>query len=47
MKMSDKNEVRIIREGGQYHVFLGTTDVWIGRRQLERLNDEVRKQLTE
>lgn len=25
MKMSDKNEVRIIREGGQYHVFLGTT----------------------
>lgn len=46
--MSEKNEVRIISEGGQYHVFLGTTDVWIiSRRQLERLNDEVRKQLAE
>lgn len=45
--MSDKNEVRIIREGGQYHVFLGTDDVWLSRRQLERLNDEVRKQLAE
>lgn len=46
--MSEKNDVRIIREGGQYHVFLGTTDVWIiGRRQLERLHDEVRKQLAE
>ena len=47
MKMSEKNDVRIIREGGQYHVFLGTTDVWIGRSQLERLHDEVRKQLDE
>lgn len=43
--MSDKNEVRIISEGGQYHVFLGTADVWLSRRQLERLHDEVRKQL--
>ena len=47
MKMSEKNDVRIIREGGQYHVFLGTTDVWIGRMQLERLHEEVRKQLAE
>ena len=47
MKMSDKNEVRIIREGGQHHVFLGTTDVWLSRMQLERLHDEVRKQLAE
>lgn len=47
MKMSDKNDVRIIREGGQYHVFLGTADVWLSRRQLERLHDEVRKQLAE
>lgn len=45
--MSDKNDVRIIREGGQYHVFLGTSDVWLSRRQLERLNDEVRKQFAE
>ena len=47
MKMSEKNDVRIIREGGQYHVFLGTSDVWLSRRQLERLNEEVRKQLAE
>lgn len=45
--MSEKNDVRIIREGGQYHVFLGSTDVWLSRRQLERLHDEVRKQLAE
>ena len=45
--MSDKNDVRIIREGCQYHVFLGSTDVWLSRRQLERLHDEVRKQLAE
>lgn len=45
--MSDKNDVRIIREGGQYHVFLGSTDVWLSRRQLERLHDEVSKQLAE
>lgn len=46
--MSEKNDVRIIREGGQYHVFLGTIDVLvINRRQLERLHDEVRKQLYE
>lgn len=45
MKMSEKNEVQIIREGGQYHVFLGTADVWLSRRQLESLHDEVRKQL--
>ena len=45
--MSEKNEVRIIRDGGQYHVFLDTADVWISRRQLERLHDEVRKQLAE
>lgn len=46
--MSDKNDVRIISDGGQYHVFLGTTDVLvINRRQLERLHDEVRKQLAE
>lgn len=45
--MSDKNDVRIIREGGQYHVFLGSTDVWLSRMQLERLHDEVRKQLAE
>ena len=47
MKISEKNDVRIIREGGQYHVFLGTADVWLSRRQLERLHDEVRKQLAE
>lgn len=47
MKMSEKNEVRIIREGDQYHVFLGTADVWLSRWQLERLHDEVRKQLAE
>ena len=47
MKMSEKNDVRIIREGGQYHVFLGTSDVWLSRRQLERLHDEVSKQLAE
>lgn len=45
--MSEKNDVRIIREGDQYHVFIGTTDVWLSRRQLERLHDEVRKQLAE
>lgn len=46
--MSEKNDVRIIRDGGQYHVFLGTADVWIiSRRQLERLHEEVRKQLSE
>lgn len=45
--MSEKNDVRIIRDGGQYHVFLGTNDVWLSRRQLERLHDEVRKQLAE
>lgn len=45
--MSEKNDVRIIREGGQYHVFLGTSDVWLSQRQLERLHDEVRKQLAE
>lgn len=45
--MSEKNDVRIISEGGQYHVFLGSTDVWLIRRQLERLHDEVRKQLAE
>ena len=47
MKMSEKNDVRIIREGGQYHVYLGTADVWLSRMQLERLHDEVRKQLSE
>ena len=45
--MSDKNDVRIISEGGQDHVFLGSTDVWLSRRQLERLHEEVRKQLAE
>ena len=45
--MSEKNDVRIISEGGQYHVFLGSTDVWLSRRQLESLHDEVRKQLAE
>ena len=47
MKMSEKNDVRIIREGGQYHVFLGTADVLVSRWQLERLHEEVRKQLAE
>ena len=47
MKMSEKNDVRIISECGQYHVFLGTTDVWLSRGQLERLHEEVRKQLAE
>ena len=47
MKMSEKNDVRIIREGGQYHVFLGTADVWLSLRQLESLHEEVRKQLAE
>ena len=47
MKMSEKNDVRIIREGGQYHVFLGTADVWLSRKQLESLHEEVRKQLAE
>ena len=42
-----KNDVRIIREGGQYHVFVDTADVWISRGQLERLYEEVRKQLAE
>lgn len=42
-----KNDVRIIREGGQYHVFVGTADVWLNRWQLERLYEEVRKQLAE
>ena len=42
-----KNDVRIIREGGQYHVYLDTTDVWLSRMQLERLHEEVRKQLSE
>lgn len=42
-----KKDVRITREGGQYHVFLGTADVWLSRWQLERLHDEVRKQLAE
>ena len=45
--MSEKNDVRIIHEGGQYHVFLGAADVWLSRRQLERLYEEVRKQLAE
>ena len=45
--MSEKNDVRIIREGGQYHVFLGTADVRLSRRQLESLHEEVRKQLAE
>lgn len=47
MKMSEKNDVRIIRDGGQYHVFAGTADVWLSRWQLERLYEEVRKQLAE
>ena len=47
MKMSEKNDVRIIREGGQYHVFVGTADVWLSRWQLERLHEEVSKQLAE
>lgn len=42
-----KNDVRIIRDGGQYHVFAGTADVWLSRWQLERLYEEVRKQLAE
>ena len=42
-----KNDVRIIRDGGQYHVFVGTADVWLIRWQLERLHDEVRKQLAD
>ena len=42
-----KNDVRIIRDGGQYHVFIGTADVWLSRWQLERLYEEVRKQLAE
>lgn len=42
-----KNDVRIISEGSQYHVFLGTDDVWLSRTQLERLHDEVRNQLAE
>lgn len=45
--MKNENNVRIIRECGQYHVFLGTADVWLNRRQLERLHEEVRKQLAE
>ena len=50
--MKRENFERIFREhpewmGGQYHVFLGTADVWLSRRQLERLHDEVRKQLSE
>ena len=45
--MSEKNDVRIIREGGQYHVFLGTADVWLSRKQFESLHEEVRKQLAE
>ena len=47
MVKKKKNDVRIIREGGQYHVFLGTADVWLSRWQLERLYEEVRKQLAE
>lgn len=48
MVKQKKNDVLIIREGDQYHVFLDTTDVWvISRSQLERLHDEVRKQLAE
>ena len=43
----NKNDVRIIREGGQYHVFVGTADVWLSRWQLERLYEEVRKQFAE
>lgn len=42
-----KKDVRIIREGGQYHVFVGTADVWLSRWQLERLYEEVRKQLAQ
>ena len=42
-----KNDVRIIREGGQYHVFVCTADVWLNQWQLERLYEEVRKQLAE
>lgn len=42
-----KNDVRIIRYGGQYHVFAGTADVWLSRWQLERLYEDVRKQLAE
>lgn len=45
--VKQKNDVRIIREGGQYHVFVGTADVWLNRWQLERLYEEVRKQLAE
>ena len=47
MVKQKKNDVRIIRDGGQYHVFLGTADVWLSRRQLELLHEEVRKQLAE
>ena len=47
MVKQKKNDVRIIREGGQYHVFAGTADVWLSRWQLERLYEEVRKQLAE
>ena len=47
MVKKKKNDVRIIREGGQYHVFLGTADVWLNQWQLERLYEEVRKQLAE
>ena len=42
-----KNDVRIIREGGQYHVFVGKADVWLNQWQLERLYEEVRNQLAE
>ena len=42
-----EKDVRIIRDGVQYHVFVGTADVWLSRWQLERLYEEVRKQLAE
>ena len=47
MVKQKKNDVLIIRDGGQYHVFLCTADVWLSRRQLELLHEEVRKQLAE
>ena len=47
MAKQKKNDVRIIREGAQYHVFLGTAAVWLNHWQLERLYEEVRKQLAE
>lgn len=42
-----EQNVRIIRDGVQSHVFFGNVDVVINRQKLAHLHEEVRKQLSE